>query len=48
VPAFCEAEYNVVANARLIGASTNPSVVNVPGDIGKPETADGIVSEGVE
>ena len=48
VSAYCEAGYKVVANARSIGASTNPCVINVPGDIGDWETADRVMSEGVE
>jgi NAD(P)-dependent dehydrogenase (short-subunit alcohol dehydrogenase family) len=47
VSAYSEAGYNVVANSRSIGASTNPSIVNIAGDIGKPDTADRIMNEGV-
>lgn len=43
VRAYSAAGYNVVANARSIGASENPSVVGVAGDIGKADTADGIM-----
>ena len=31
--AYNEAEYNVVANALSIEPSSNPSIINVPGDI---------------
>ena len=47
VSAYCDAGYKVVANSRSIGASTNPNVLNVAGDIGDPKTADRIMSEGV-
>ncbi|MBV8298443.1 MAG: SDR family oxidoreductase [Candidatus Eremiobacteraeota bacterium] len=45
--AFSAAGYNVIANSRSIGASTNPGVVNIAGDIGEPDTADRIMNEGV-
>lgn len=48
VSAYSEAGYNVVANSRSIGASSNPSIVNITGDIGEPDTAERIMSEGVE
>ena len=38
----------MVANALSLGASTDPKVINVPGDIGESETADRIISEGVD
>lgn len=44
--AYCDAGYKVVANSRSTGASTNPNVFNVAGDIGDPKTADRIMSEG--
>jgi NAD(P)-dependent dehydrogenase (short-subunit alcohol dehydrogenase family) len=47
VSAYSEAGYNVVANSRSIGASTNPRIVNIAGDIGEPDTADRIMNEGV-
>jgi len=47
VSAYSEAGYNVVANARSIGASTNPGIVNIAGDIGRPDTADRLMNEGV-
>jgi hypothetical protein len=43
VSAYSEAGYNVIANALSIEPSSNPSIINVPGDIGKPETADRIM-----
>jgi NAD(P)-dependent dehydrogenase (short-subunit alcohol dehydrogenase family) len=48
VRAYSEAGYNVVANSRSIGASTSPSIVNVAGDVGEPDTADRIVKESLE
>jgi NAD(P)-dependent dehydrogenase (short-subunit alcohol dehydrogenase family) len=48
VSAYSEAGYNVVANSRSIGASADPSIVNIAGDIGQPETADRIMKEGVD
>ena len=47
VAAFSKAGYNVVANSRSIGASEDPSIVNIAGDIGKPDTANRIMEEGV-
>ena len=41
VAAYRQAGYNVVANALSIGASTDPSVINVAGDIGDPATRQG-------
>jgi NAD(P)-dependent dehydrogenase (short-subunit alcohol dehydrogenase family) len=48
VTAYSEAGYNVVANSRSIEASANPSIVNIAGDIGEPDTADRIINEGVK
>jgi NAD(P)-dependent dehydrogenase (short-subunit alcohol dehydrogenase family) len=48
VCAYADAGYNVVANSRSIGASANPNVLNVAGDIGDPETSLRIMSEGVD
>jgi NAD(P)-dependent dehydrogenase (short-subunit alcohol dehydrogenase family) len=48
VSAFADAGYNVVANSRSIGVSTNPNVVNVAGDISDPETTVRIMSQGVD
>lgn len=48
VSAYSEAGYNVVANSRSIGASTNTSIVNIAGDIGDSHTADRIMHEGVK
>jgi NAD(P)-dependent dehydrogenase (short-subunit alcohol dehydrogenase family) len=47
VAAYSEAGYSVVANSRSIGTSTDPNIVNIAGDVGKPETADLILNEGV-
>ncbi len=47
VTAYSEAGYNVVANSRSIGASADPSIVNIAGDIGEPDTANRIMHEGV-
>ena len=43
VKAFLVNGHRVVANARTIGASDNPNLVTVAGDIGEPETAKRIV-----
>ena len=48
VAAYRQAGYSVVANARAIGASTDPCIVNIAGDVGEPRTADRIMSEGIE
>jgi NAD(P)-dependent dehydrogenase (short-subunit alcohol dehydrogenase family) len=48
VSAYSKAGYNVVANSRSIGDSTNPSIVNVKGDVGEPATTDRIMNEGVD
>lgn len=48
VTAYVDAGYSVVANSRSIGASTNPNVVNVAGDVGEASTADRIMDEGVQ
>ena len=45
--AYSEAGYNVVANSRSIEASADPSIINIAGDVGEPDTADRIMSEGV-
>jgi NAD(P)-dependent dehydrogenase (short-subunit alcohol dehydrogenase family) len=45
--AYSDAGYNVVANARSIGPSSNPSIVNIAGDVGEADTADRIMNEGV-
>ncbi len=47
VTAYFEAGYSVVANSRSIAPSANTRIVSIPGDIGKPETADRIMTEGV-
>jgi NAD(P)-dependent dehydrogenase (short-subunit alcohol dehydrogenase family) len=48
VSAFADAGYKVVANSRAIGASSNPNVLNIAGDIGDPKTSVRIMSEGVD
>jgi NAD(P)-dependent dehydrogenase (short-subunit alcohol dehydrogenase family) len=48
VAAYRGAGFKVVASALSIGHSTDPNVVNVAGDIGNPETADLIMSDGVD
>jgi NAD(P)-dependent dehydrogenase (short-subunit alcohol dehydrogenase family) len=48
VAAYSKAGYKVVANSRSIGASMDPSIVNVRGDVGEPDTADRIVRAAVE
>ena len=48
VAAYREAGFRVVAGALSIEQSTDPNVINVAGDISKPETADLIMSEGVD
>jgi NAD(P)-dependent dehydrogenase (short-subunit alcohol dehydrogenase family) len=48
VAAYRAAGYKVVASALSIGASTDPSLVNVAGDITDPRTADLIMRQGVE
>lgn len=48
VQAYSQAGYKVVANSRSMGASTNPNIVNINGDIGEADTADRIMHEGVE
>jgi NAD(P)-dependent dehydrogenase (short-subunit alcohol dehydrogenase family) len=48
VSAYRAAGYSVVANSRSIGASADPDVIHVPGDIGDPQTADRIMGAAVE
>jgi NAD(P)-dependent dehydrogenase (short-subunit alcohol dehydrogenase family) len=48
VAAYRAAGFKVVANALSIGRSTDPNVRNVAGDISNPETAELIMSEGVD
>jgi NAD(P)-dependent dehydrogenase (short-subunit alcohol dehydrogenase family) len=48
VSAYADAGYKVVANSRSIGASTNRNVLNVPGDIGDPNTTARIMSQVVD
>jgi NAD(P)-dependent dehydrogenase (short-subunit alcohol dehydrogenase family) len=48
VAAYRDAGFKVVASALSIGHSTDPNVRNVAGDISDPETAELIMSAGVD
>lgn len=48
VRAYRDRNYRVVATSRSIKPRADPDVHTVPGDISKPETAERIVSEGIE
>jgi NAD(P)-dependent dehydrogenase (short-subunit alcohol dehydrogenase family) len=48
VAAYRAAGFKVVASALSMGASTDPNVVNVAGDISDPATADRIMRDGVD
>jgi len=48
VRTYRKAGFRVVANSRSIGASTDPDILNIAGDIADPATADKIVSEGLK
>jgi NAD(P)-dependent dehydrogenase (short-subunit alcohol dehydrogenase family) len=48
VGAYRDGGFRVVANALSIEPSNDPDVVNVAGDISDPNTADRIMSEGVD
>jgi NAD(P)-dependent dehydrogenase (short-subunit alcohol dehydrogenase family) len=47
VAAYRKLGYAVVATSRSIGASTDPEVLTVPGDIADPATAERLISEGL-
>jgi NAD(P)-dependent dehydrogenase (short-subunit alcohol dehydrogenase family) len=47
VKAFRKLDYRVVATSRSIRPSEDPNILSVAGDIGDPETARRVVSEGV-
>ena len=47
VKAFRKLDYRVVATARSIKPSDDPNILAVAGDIGNPETAQRVISEGV-
>ena len=47
VKAFRERGYRVVATARSIKPSEDPNILTVAGDIGNPDTARRVISEGV-
>jgi NAD(P)-dependent dehydrogenase (short-subunit alcohol dehydrogenase family) len=46
--AFVRAGYAVVATSRSIGASTEPDVLAVPGDIAEPETAQRVTEQALD
>jgi len=48
VRAYRSAGFRVIANSRSIGASSDPGVSAVAGDIGDPETAERIVDDCIE
>lgn len=48
VAAYRDAGFKVVASALSIEHSTDPNVRSVAGDISNPETAELIISEGVD
>src|SRR5471030_3462393 len=47
VRAFRKLDYRVVATSRTIKPSQDPDILTVAGDIGQPETARRVISEGV-
>jgi NAD(P)-dependent dehydrogenase (short-subunit alcohol dehydrogenase family) len=47
VKAFRERDYRVVATARSIKPSDDANILTVAGDIGDPDTARRVISEGV-
>ncbi|MEA3115218.1 MAG: hypothetical protein QOG58_5017, partial [Caballeronia sp.] len=47
VKAFRERDYRVVATARNIKPSDDANILTVAGDIGDPDTARRVISEGV-
>ena len=48
VKALRERNYRVIATSRSIKASDDPGILSIAGDIGSPDTAKRIVSEGLE
>lgn len=48
VKAYGDAGYNVVANSRSIGASDDPRVVTIAGDIADPAVAEALVARAIE
>ena len=48
VAAYRDAGFTVVASALSIDHSTDPNVLSVAGDISNPETAERIMSEGID
>jgi len=47
VRAYRDRNYRVIANSRSIAASADPDILVIAGDIGKAETAERIVREGL-
>jgi NAD(P)-dependent dehydrogenase (short-subunit alcohol dehydrogenase family) len=47
VKAFRKLDYRVVATSRSIKPSEDPNILTVAGDIGDPDTAERVISEGV-
>lgn len=47
VKALRERDYRVIATSRSVGPTDDPGILAIPGDIGAPETARRIVSEGL-
>ncbi len=48
VRGYRDRNYRVIASSRSIKPSADPDILAVPGDIGKPETAERIVREGLQ
>ncbi|MGJ7497295.1 SDR family NAD(P)-dependent oxidoreductase [Variovorax sp. RT4R15] len=48
VKAYRKAGFRVIANSRSIGASTDPDILNIAGDIADSATVDRIFSEGIK
>ena len=47
VKAFRKLDYRIVATSRSIKPSEDPNILTIAGDIGDPETAQRVISEGV-
>ena len=47
VKAFRKLDYRIVATSRSIKPSEDPNILTIAGDIGAPETAQRVISEGV-
>jgi NAD(P)-dependent dehydrogenase (short-subunit alcohol dehydrogenase family) len=48
VRAYRNRNYRVIASSRSIKASADADILTVPGDLGKPETAERILRDGLE